>query len=254
MKELLTSPYYKKPYTQQMRRWLNWALPSACALCGVTDGEVICTECDQRFFHYPGHDAQRCVQCAVPLPNAVTTHCGTCLAGLPAFDATIAAVDYLPPIDQLVLALKFGHRLALAPFFAHRLSIKLLPLLQRNAFDCLVAVPLGRQRLSERGFNQAHEIAKPLARRLKIQLASHFLLRQRETQAQAMLPPHERHLNIRQAFTLSNSAVEQVRGWHIGVVDDVMTTGETLNEIAATLKRFGTARVTNLIFARTLPK
>ncbi len=182
--------------------------------------------------------------------------CGNCLKQAPAFDATIVAADYAPPVDQLVLALKFGSRLALAPLFARMLRDALL---QEHAQSValptqLIAVPLGAQRLAERGFNQALEIARPLSRALGIPLDAHLVARQRETTAQSLLHPNERHKNIRHAFTVAHDAIDRVRGRHIGVVDDVITTGETLNEMAATLKRFGAVRVTNFVFARTLPK
>jgi ComF family protein len=118
----------------------------------------------------------------------------------------------------------------------------------------LTAVPLGTQRLAERGFNQALEIARPLSHAIGIKLDPHLTFRLRDTDAQALLHPDERHKNIRRAFAVSNDAIDRVRGQHIGVVDDVITTGETLNEMAATLKRFGAVRVTNFVFARTLQK
>ncbi|MEN3292101.1 MAG: hypothetical protein V7642_1354, partial [Burkholderiales bacterium] len=180
--------------------------------------------------------------------------CGDCLKQPPAFDATIAAVDYAPPLDQLVLALKFGNRLALAPLFARMLRDAVL---RSPGFALpmqLTAAPLGAQRLMERGFNQALEIAKPLSRALGVPLDAKLVVRMRDTQAQAMLHPDERRENIRNAFFVSAHAMDSVRGRHIGVVDDVITTGETLNELAATLKRFGAARVTNFVFARTLPR
>ncbi|MGZ3157483.1 MAG: ComF family protein [Burkholderiaceae bacterium] len=174
----------------------------------------------------------------------------------PAFDATIVAADYAPPIDQLVLALKFGNRLALAPLFARMLRDAIL---QARVQDdrlptCMTAVPLGSQRLVERGFNQALEIAKPLSHSLGIKLMPQITSRLRDTSAQAMLHPDERHKNIRNAFVVSPDGIDYIKGQHIGVVDDVITTGETLNELAATLKRFGATRVTNFVFARTLPK
>jgi ComF family protein len=180
--------------------------------------------------------------------------CGECLKRPPAFDATFVAVDYVPPVDQLVLALKFGHRLALAPLFA-RILHDALPQAQQTALPTvLTAVPLGPQRLLERGFNQALEIAKPLSRALGVKLDRGLVMRMRDTQAQAMLHPDERQKNIRGAFVIPDRATDRIRGQHIGLVDDVITTGETLNELAATLKRFGAARVTNFIFARTLLK
>ena len=210
----------------------------------------MCPGCRKQFYDSA---PKRCGQCALCLPGieADGSVCGACLHRPPSFDATIAAVDYAPPTDQLVLALKFGAQLAFAPLFAEMLQASIrqhrieLPQL-------LIAVPLGPKRLTERGFNQALEIAKPHARALKIPLEKRLVLRTRDTAAQALLPPDARRHNIRHAFTLSSQAVDALQGCHIGVVDDVMTTGETLNELAATLKRFGARRVTNLVFARTL--
>jgi len=184
--------------------------------------------------------------------HSSTTRCGECLRNNPAFDATIVAADYAAPIDQLVLALKFGGRLSLAPLFARMLhdAVQKLPHAERPT--TLTAVPIGSQRLVERGFNQALEIAKPLSRALEITLDPKLLSRARDTRAQAMLHPDERRQNVRREFIVPADAIDRLRGQHVGLVDDVITTGATLDEIAATLKRFGAARVTNIVFARTL--
>ena len=235
------------PTLQPVIQRLAAALPSACVLCAADATDVLCPACEAQ---YLGRQPARCRQCALPLPHAYvgqTLICGDCLAQTPSFDATIAATDYAAPTDQLVLALKFGGRLALAPFFArllHRQAAQQpLPVL-------LTAVPLGSARLIERGFNQAHEIARPLARLLGLPAPLQLAVRVRDTAAQSSLPPEERRKNVRQAFAVVPTAIEQLRGAHIGIVDDVMTTGETLGELAATLKRFGAARVTNFVFAR----
>lgn len=186
------------------------------------------------------------------MPASAGAICGECLQCPPAFDATIAAADYAAPVDQLVLALKFGSRLELAPMFAGMLSDAALHRHSVELPTLLTAVPLGPQRLVERGFNQALEIARPLSRALGVKLDARLVSRLRDTRAQALLHPDERHKNIRKAFLVAGDALDRVRGQHVGMVDDVMTTGETLNELAATLKRFGAARVTNFVFARTL--
>jgi len=221
-------------------------VPSSCAICGREHGEAICDRCHAQFF---AQSQTRCRQCAIPLPATERGGvCGGCLKHPPAFDATLVATDYLPPTDHLVLALKFGNRLELAPLFARMLH----QVAAENQLPALLtAVPLGNRRLAERGFNQALEIAKPLARALGVKLDARLVARQRETHAQSLLHPDERRRNVRHAFVVPAGAMERVQGQHIGVVDDVMTTGETLNELAATLKRFGAARVTNIVFART---
>ncbi len=239
---------------------LQLLLPASCALCGAGCEAIVCGACAFQFF---GRDRLRCAPCGnplggiplggIPLDGQRQMRCGACLAEAPAFDATLVAGDYAAPLDQLVLRLKFGGQLALATLFAqllHQAALRqpgfLLP-------DLLCPVPLGPRRLAERGFNQALEVAKPLARMLELPLHGALMQRVRETQAQSGLAPGERGRNIAQAFTLAPQARLLVRGRHIGIVDDVMSSGQTLDELAATLKRFGAARVSNLVFARTPP-
>ncbi len=237
------------------RAWLTrlpGLLPSACALCG-RDGELLCAACQAQFF---GQPQPRCRQCAIALPGiapAATAVCGNCLKAPPAFDATLVAADYAAPVEQLVLALKFGHRLALAPLFARLLRDTLLQARTEALPSLLTAVPLGPQRLAQRGFNQALEIARPLSRMLGIELDPYLVLRLRETRPQTLLHPEQRQQNIHRAFMVNSAALERIGGCHVGVVDDVITTGGTLGEVAATLKRYGAARVTNFVFARTPP-
>jgi len=241
-------------WSQYLLARLPSALPSACALCGGDHERAICEGCHAQFFC---HRIPRCMQCALPLPqerHASAIVCGACLKKPPAFDATIVAADYGPPLDRLVLALKFGGRLELAPLFARTMRDALLQAPEFALPLRLTAVPLGARRLVERGFNQALEIAKPLSRSLGIPLDAQLLARQRDTRAQSLLPPGERRTNMRRAFTVPPDADARLNGCHVGVIDDVMTTGETLNAVAAALKRNGAARVTNFVFARTPQK
>jgi ComF family protein len=232
---------------------LSSALPSSCALCGESGKHSLCSGCRAQFF---SHHRARCVQCAHALPytsGSSVSHCGDCLKQPPAFDATIVAADYVAPVDQLVLSFKFGGRLALAPLFARLLHDEWVRSEDdsRSLPTLLTVVPLSAQRLAERGFNQAQEIARPLSQALGIPLEASFPVRVRDTAAQAMLPPKDRRKNVRNAFTVTPTAIDRIKGKHVGIVDDVMTTGETLGELAATLKRFGAVRVTNFVFARS---
>src|SRR5450830_73121 len=235
-------------------RWLPQLLPSSCVLCGQTDRAALCQACHARHFTA---QPRRCVQCAMPIPTlGRDIRCGDCLKNKPAFDATVVVADYAAPADQLVLALKYGAKLPLASPMAAMLHDAVQHAGARGLAlpTLLTPVPLGRLRLQERRFNQSLEMARPLARLLRIRLDPHLLVRLRDTQAQATLPNDERKRNMRRAFVVPTTAMNHVRGAHIGVIDDVITTGETLNEIAATLKRFGARRVTNIVFARTLSK
>ncbi|MFC7516237.1 ComF family protein [Herbaspirillum sp. GCM10030257] len=242
----------------RLRHWshtlfsrLPAAFPGSCALCGMEAIDGLCDGCHGQFLAL---QPNRCRCCATPMHQTGDTVCGECLRHPPAFDATIAAADYAAPVDRLVLALKFGARLDLAPLFATMMRDALLARQETALPSLLCAVPLGRTRLSERGFNQALEMARPLSRSLGIPLHSRLAIRQRETQAQAQLDPSQRQQNIHHAFSLQTQTMDLVRGAHVGVVDDVMTTGQTMNEFAAMLKRYGAARVTGIVFARTPPQ
>ena len=235
-------------------------VPSHCALCMASCSGQLCASCHNAYFSC---SKPRCQQCG--LPSSVP-QCAQCCAQLPAFDATIVATDYEPPADQLVLGLKFAHRLAFAPVIASLLRDALLQQQSQQQTqstnsghnpiplpDLLLPVPLGPQRLCERGFNQSLQIARPLAHALGIPLHASWLLRERETGAQSQLSLAQRNRNVARAFALTAEGHAGIAGQHIGLVDDVMTTGATLNEAAAILKRHGATRVTNLVFARTPP-
>jgi ComF family protein len=251
------------------RRWpqalARALLPSCCALCGAVCDAAVCGPCHRQ---YVAPRRPRCACCANPvdhrgqstqlnqlIENCALTPvvCGACLAERPAFDATVVAADYASPLDQLVLQLKFGARLALAPWCAQMLRDAVLDEPGFQLPNLLCPVPLGPQRLAERGFNQALEIARPLAAALGVELQPRLALRALDTRAQSGVAPAERRDNIRNAFSVAPDALERVAGQHIGIVDDVMTSGHTLNELAAELKRAGAARVSNLVFARTPP-
>lgn len=164
----------------------------------------------------------------------------------PAFDATTAVFAYAFPADVLVQGLKFRGELALAPLLADALHAELAAG-RPDPVDMLVPVPLHDRRLRERGYNQSMEIARVLAKLTGVQAAADLCVRVRDTAAQLELPWKERSDNVRDAF----SCRQAVEGKRIAVVDDVMTTGATLNAVAASLKRFGAARVVNWVVVRT---
>ncbi|ABR89423.1 Comf family protein [Janthinobacterium sp. Marseille] len=213
-------------------RFIDWSrrcalrlpatLPTSCALCSIPGTSALCAPCRGQFF---SRRPPRCTQCAYPLTHGehARSFCGNCLRTPRAFDATIVAGDYSAPIDHLVLALKFGNQLALAPLFAQLIVDALL---RERAFampTIMAAVPLGEKRLAERGFNQALEIARPLSKAIAIPLLPQLIQRSRETAMQSSLPPDARHHNMRDAFTLAPQAADLVRGQHIAIVDDVLT-------------------------------
>jgi ComF family protein len=220
----------------------NLAFGGSCYLCrGAADG-VLCAACDAEL---PRLEGAACPRCALPSPGGAL--CGRCLAHPPAYDATVAALAYEFPADVLVQGLKFRSELALAPLLGQLLAAR-LP--RGTRVDFIVPVPLARARLRERGFNQALEIARPLAAATGCKLAAHLAERSRDTAPQLDLPLRERARNVRGAFRCTQVPERA----EIALVDDVMTTGATLDELAAALKRAGAARVVNWVVARTAPR
>lgn len=175
--------------------------------------------------------------------------CADCAGEPPPFEATFALADYRQPLDALALGLKFRARLMLAHEFAQRL-VRLAEDTWVSASekpDVLAPVPLANKRLTERGYNQAWQIAKPLARALNVHSDATLLHRVIHTAPQSRLDLDARRLNVGRAFQV----VKPVQGLHVGIVDDVMTTGATLEALARTLKAAGARRVTNFIALRT---
>jgi ComF family protein len=211
-----------------------------CLLCGAETGpELLCQAC---IAELPAL-ARSCPRCALPSPAGAV--CGSCLSHPPHFDATLALWRYEFPCDGLVQALKYRARLALAGFFARSLASRPL-----SEVDLIVPMPLHPRRLAERGFNQALEIARGLARHLGRPIEPRGVLRVKNTPPQTELPYEERAKNVRGAFLCKLD----LSGTSIAVLDDVMTTGATLNELARALKRAGASRVENFVVARTVPR
>jgi ComF family protein len=239
-----------------LRLWLGATLlPAQCALCGIGCPQVLCSPCRAQYLGQGrGQLRHRCRQCANPLADiAVALLCGRCLRQRPAYDATVTAFDYAAPVDQLLLQLKFGARLALAPLLAELLHVAIKQQQGWQAPQLLCPVPLGPARLAERGYNQALEIARPLARLLDVPLQPRLALRVRETRAQSGVAPQERQANLAHAFAIAPEWAALLQGCHVGIVDDVMSSGHTVNALAAACKRAGAARVSILVVARTPP-
>ena len=209
-----------------------------CFLCRGAARAPLCAGCDADLPRLAG---PLCPRCALASPSGEL--CGRCLGEAPHYDATVAALAYRFPADALVQALKFRGELALASLFGN-LLVQAIPADQ--TVDCVIPVPLSSDRLRSRGYNQALEIARHI-RPEKIDLA--VCVRQGSAPPQTGLPLEERQRNVRGAFRCTRA----LAGARVALVDDVMTTGATLDEIAKTLKSSGAARVVNWVAARTLP-
>ena len=216
------------------------ALPLRCLLCDGAgeDGLDLCAGCRLAL---PGN-RNACLRCALPLPAPAL--CGHCLRRPPLLQAAHAAFLYARPLDRLLPRYKFHHDLAAG---------RLLARLMAHAFascdrpQALVPVPLHRQRLRWRGYDQALELAKPLASTLRLPLRADLLQRVQATGAQSRLDAAARRRNLHDAFRVASRGIPE----HVALVDDVMTTGATLHAAALALRRAGVARVDAWVCART---
>jgi len=211
-------------------------------MCGTVSGsQHVCSGCQGDL---PWHRQPQCPQCATPTPLGQV--CGACLRHPPAFDRTHAALIYAFPLDRMIPRLKYHAQLAIAPALGECLAQAV-----RHAVrpDRLIPMPLHARRIRERGFNHATEIARAVANRLDLPLDVASCQRIRDTPPQMGLKHDARRRNVRGAFACKG----EVRGQHIALIDDVMTTGTSLDELAATLKRAGAREVSCWVAARTLP-
>ena len=220
-------------------------LAPACVLCGIeAAGARLCADCAALL----EHNEIACARCAQPLPIAAPL-CGKCLQRLPAFDAAWAGYLYRAPFDHLVQRLKFNASLAvgraLSPQWSVRLKDHLRP---RDAPppEVLIPIPLHRARLRQRGYNQALELARDLGGELNLPVLPTALRRVRATAPMPGLDLTTRRRNVRGAFAVNGTALPA----RVALIDDVMTSGATLNEAAKVLKRAGVEWVEVWVLSR----
>jgi len=199
---------------------------------------TLCTAC---YAHLPWLTGPCCPQCA--LPTADGGICGACLSHPPRFDRVTAAFAYAWPLAPLIHHYKYAGNLALATLLAQALGARLA-----GDADFIIPMPLAPQRLRSRGFNQALEIARVVSRMTGVPLAPAACRRVRDTAPQASLPWQARARNIRNAFVCD----ADLSGLRVAVIDDVMTTGATLDELARNLRQAGALEVHGWMVARTL--
>lgn len=261
---------------------LRWPhLPQPCRLCGDWGLQGLCVRCMQRF----ATPRLRCPGCAAPLPSAAARRCGSCLRSPPLPCAAVAAVDYGFPWDRLIGAFKFQQQPELASLLAGLLAEAVVDAHRawqagsppgvgggtdgapdaREAIawpEAVLPVPLSAQRLRQRGYNQAWELAKATLRHPVLRAAlpapvlpmspRHGLLRLHDTPAQTAQSSRSARLrNLGEAFWLPPAAAHALRGRHVALVDDVLTTGATAHAATLALLRGGVASVQLWVLART---
>lgn len=228
-------------------------VPGQCLVCGAWATLGLCRACGARFVSTP----PRCWSCALRLPpgshqgaDAPPLRCAACLRQPPPLDRTIAALDYAFPWSSLLQRYKYQQALELRPLLLARLDAA-LERADAEAPDWLLPVPLSPQRLAERGYNQSLELARALARRRRLRCDAGLLLRLRDGPHQAGATLPARRHNVRRAFAVEPTRQRALRGAHVALLDDVMTTGATLFELARVLRRAGAASVQAWVLART---
>jgi ComF family protein len=231
------------PVLRRLIEGLAAAVPGQCAVCHAWPAQPVCEACVARF----AQPRNRCRRCALPVPAGVA-ECGRCLGAPAALDACHAAVTYEFPWSALIAQYKFNGQAGWARSFATlmRSAPWIEPALDEA--DLVVPMPLSRQRLAERGFNQALLLARSLAAE---KTEENLLLRVRHTAAQMALDRKDRIGNVKGAFAVEPLSATKVRGRCIVLVDDVMTTGASLFTAAQALRLAGAARITAVVMART---
>ncbi len=228
------------------RQWLSrvsWRLPSQCAVCHAWPSQPVCEACVGQF----AQPVNRCRTCALPVPLGMR-QCGACVLHPPPLDQALAAVPYAYPWSGLLVDFKFHQHTGWAQVFATLLRSApwVEPALERA--DLLVPMPLSRERLQERGFNQTLLLARALE---ATKVNTEVLLRVRDTPPQSTLPRRERLRSVQHAFAVDPLKSHQLAGRHVVLLDDVMTSGASLHAAAQALRGAGVQTITALVLART---
>jgi len=216
------------------------AQPCVLCCCMSHDG-LWCAACDAAM---PYFNSPHCPVCALPTLSGEV--CGHCLTDPPLFSRTTALFGYTFPLDKLIQGMKYGEQLALAHAFAKKLVQRID---KGNLPDYVIAMPLHPAKLRERGFNQSLLLAATIARELKLKLLPDACRRVRDTPPQSALPWKERKKNVRNAF----SCEMDLAGKRIALVDDVLTTGASVNALAEAVSKRGAIQISAWVVARTLP-
>lgn len=227
----------------QRLKGLSKRLPSQCAVCHAWPAHSICEACVATF----AQPVTRCSTCALPVVSGVS-RCGACIVSPPPLDACLAALPYAYPWSALVADFKFHQHPGWATSFAALLRAAPWVEPALEAADLLLPMPLSRERLRERGYNQAHILACALD---ASKVVHGVLLRVRDTPAQRTLPRSERLRAVQDAFAVDPLQVHHVQGKRVVLIDDVMTSGASLHSAAKVVHQAGAAHITALVLART---
>ena len=225
--------------------FLNILYPRRCPVCHdilVPGTQKICSGCREWMKPATG---PRCFKCSKPLKDPEQEYCSDCSRRTHLFDQGIGIFPYSTLLQESLFKLKYGKRQEYGVFYGELAAVYAKDQICRWKIDCIIPIPLHRKRLEKRGYNQAEIIAEALGKRLNLPVKKKQLKRKINTKPQKDLNPGERQKNIKGAFT----ADEGLKGENILLLDDIYTTGATLDEAAGTLKKAGAERVYFLVIA-----
>ena len=229
-----------------LQKTQHWAFPHVCILCqAVCQDRDLCKPCANEL----PYCKTSCPQCGLALPDGEQSACcGQCLSKPPPFDHTITLFEYKTPIDQLITRLKFHEKLIYARVLGELMAESLTKYYQNQPLPAsIIPVPLHKKRLQERGYNQALELARPIAAQLQLPLLLNACERSRATQAQSSLPRKARRQNVKGIFRLTGETL----GKHVAIFDDVITTASTVTELSQLFKSTGVEKITLWSIARS---
>ena len=213
----------------------------SCVLCLESAEFCVCKQCESGLTD----TSNRCLSCATKLSSGLS-FCGSCLSHAPNFSKAYTLYDYSDHCATLIKHFKFDHQLCIGDFFAHKLYDKFQTIVAENGkYDAIIPLPLSRDRIKERGYNQTHELLRVIAKKSNILIDQKSVKRTKATRALSTLNLEERKREIQNAFSAQAMSYDRVL-----LVDDVMTTGSSLNELAKTLLKAGVKSCDVLTVAR----
>lgn len=215
--------------------------PTNCLLCLAACEGDLCRPCHDSLPRLPSEHCPLCL-----LPTKDSRVCGNCLKNHPVWTRAIAALQYAFPVDAMIRSLKYQENLNLAPILANLLIAKIN---KCPPPDAIIPVPLHPTRLQERGYNQALEISRHLSKQMNVPLLPRACVRTKDTPSQTELSWKKRQTNMRNAFECTTSLVHK----HVALLDDVMTSGATLNELAKAVHKQGAIEISLWVIARAIP-
>ena len=231
-----------------LKNSLSGLISKQCLLClsPTLNTHLLCSDCETDL----PVNATRCVLCAIPFSEMQTSEnsliCGKCQKNPPHYTTSLIPHLYASPLKELIGHLKFHGNLSYAPLLAQTF-VSSLKHRQNNLPECIIPVPLHQQRLRERGFNQALELARIIAKQLHIPVDYTLCQRNKATPFQSGLSAKQRKQNLKGAFNVEKTQLYK----HVAIFDDVVTTGTTVNELAKQLRQSGVETIEVWAIART---